>query len=410
MPSRSQTIDIRPPNRNLYSVVQQEVELGATALSQQNADMAITFFRSALQKITIRQPFHDHLVHNLLLSYNLLIAQKLDDGDFDGAQMYLRSALGLEILGEMADDEDFRDRFAGGFQDIGLQFFKRRHHDASIECFRKSIAISASPGFNVNLMTALAASGRPALLSDFTSDLSPGELGRHIFIACVPKSGSTFLKNVLVGLTGYRDAFMVYSAQQFEQELYPPMLVRSAKNDTVTQQHCRATDANVQMMQAFGIRPVVLVRNIFDSVMSLLDFYTAGASYQSFFRDDFQGLDDETKIDLLIDNFVPWYFQFVSSWSRAEKHGSLEIMWLSYEGLIADKSARIQDVLRFYGLGASQKGVDQRIKGAEGEKSRTRFNKGVAGRGVSGLNERQKEKIRRLTRYYPTTDFSRIGL
>jgi hypothetical protein len=34
----------------------------------------------------------------------------------------------------------------------------------------------------------------------------------------------------------------------------------------------------------------------------------------------------------------------------------------------------------------------------------------VSGRGKSGLSERQKEQIRRLTRYYPSTDFARIGL
>ncbi|MBA2704279.1 MAG: hypothetical protein H0U60_10550, partial [Blastocatellia bacterium] len=75
--------------------------------------------------------------------------------------------------------------------------------------------------------------------------------------------------------------------------------------DTVTQQHCRASDANVHLMQAFGIRPVVLVRNIFDSVMSLLDFYNKGAFQTSYFRADWQALDEELKIDLLIENVIP---------------------------------------------------------------------------------------------------------
>ena len=180
--------------------------------------------------------------------------------------------------------------------------------------------------------------------------------------------------------------------------------------DTVTQQHCRASDANVQMMQAFEIKPVVLVRNIFDSVMSLLDFYNKGAFYNSYFRADYQSLDEETKIDLLIDNVIPWYFQFVASWSLVEKQKSLEIFWLSYEDLIADKPSAIQNVLRFYGLGASLRSVEQKIKETESEERKIRFNKGVAGRGESGLSERHKERIRRLARYYPATDFSRIGL
>src|SRR4029079_9235611 len=134
---------------------------------------------------------------------------------------------------------------------------------------------------------------------------------------------------------------------QTEHELYLPTLVENARFDSVTQQHCRASDANVHMMQAFGIRPVVLARNIFDSVMSLVDFYNKGADYNSYFRADYQSLDDETKVDLVIDNVIPWYLQFVASWSLVEEQRRLEIFWLSYEGLIADKTSSIQDVLRF---------------------------------------------------------------
>ncbi len=203
---------------------------------------------------------------------------------------------------------------------------------------------------------------------------------------------------------------MVYAAGQNEHELYLPTLAETAHFDTVTQQHCRASDANVQIMQAFEIRPVVLVRNIFDSVMSLLDFYNGGASFNSYFREDFRSLDEETKIDLLIDNVIPWYFQFVASWSLVEKRRSLEISWLSYEEMIGDKATGIKNILEFYGLGAARRGVEQRVKEIEAEGRKNRFNKGVAGRGERRLSESQKERIRRLARYYPATDFSRIGL
>jgi hypothetical protein len=203
---------------------------------------------------------------------------------------------------------------------------------------------------------------------------------------------------------------MVYTSGQFEQDLYLPMLDSVAAVDTVTQQHCRASDANVQLMQAFGIKPVVLVRNIFDSVISLLDFYNKGAFSNSFFRADYSSLDDQTRIDLLIDNLVPWYFQFVASWSEVEKKKGLEIFWLTYEDLIGDKSVSIQNVLKFYGLGAAPRSIEQKIREAEAEKRNTRFNKGVAGRGRSGLSDQQKIRISRLARYYPATDFSRIGL
>jgi hypothetical protein len=397
-------------SQNLYSILQQEVDLGVQALQRESPDMAVTLFQSALQKLTIAQPFYDHLVHNLLLSYEALIQKLLKNGEPSTALDFLRAALRLEIRGSMAEDATFLRKFAGTFQDLGIIFFQHGLNEASLWCCRKAISVYPVPGSYVNLTNSLLATGQRAQLADFTTELTAEHLGRHIFIACVPKSASTFLKNLLVNVTGYRDLFTVYAAGQSEQEIYLPTLRESAHLDTVTQQHCRASDANVHLMQAFGIRPVVLVRNIFDSVMSLLDFYNKGAFQTSYFRADWPGLDEEMKIDLLIENVIPWYFQFVASWDLAEKQRRLEVHWLTYEKLVADKPSSVLKVLDFYGLGAPRRGLEQRIAKIESEGQKIRFNKGVAGRGQAGLNDQQKERIRRLTRYYPSTDFSRIGL
>lgn len=406
-----QTIDASNLNQNLLSALQQEVDFGAQALKQGNPDVAVTFFQSALRKMTAEMPFYDHLIHNLLLSYKSLIERLLAEGKTDPANRFLHAALSLEVQGQMVEDSVFKQNFADAYQALGLVFFSNGQFQASLDCCRKAISVFPGPGYYVNLTNSLTATRQRPLLSDYTSEITPEQLGRHIFIACVPKSASTFLKNVLVSLTGFKDVFMVYAAGQTEHELYLPTLRQAAHLDTVTQQHCRASDANIHLMQAFGIRPIVLVRNIFDSVMSLLDFYNIqGAFYNTYFRADFQDLDEETKIDLIIDNVIPWYFQFVASWSLAEKQQRLPIHWLSYEDLLADKPAALQRVLNFYGLGAHEKAVAAKIAETESEGRKIRFNKGVSGRGKIGLSDQQKERIRGFSRYHPTTDFSRIGL
>ncbi len=411
MQQSPQTIDASNLNQNLVSVLQQEVDFGAQALKHGNADVAVTFFQSALRKMTVEMPFYDHVVHNLLLSYKNLAEKLFADGNEELALKFTRSALDLDIRGSMAEDAVFRQRFADAFQGLGLTLFKNGKFDASLICCRKAILVFECPTHYVNLTNSLVMTGQPAKLSDFTTEITPEQLGRHIFIACVPKSASTFLKNLLVNLTAFREVFMVHAAGQSEHELYLPVIRETAHFDTVTQQHCRASDANVHMMQAFGIRPIVLVRNIFDSVMSLLDFYNdQGAFYNSYFRADFQALDEPTKTDLLIDSVIPWYFQFVASWDLVEKQKRLDIKWLRYEDLIADKPGVLKDVLGFYGLGAYDDALAARIKDTEAESRKIRFNKGVAGRGKTGLSDAQKERVRRFSTYYPTTDFGRIGL
>src|SRR3989441_9705766 len=339
------TIDVPHLSGNLYSILQQEVDLGVQALERESADMAVMLFQSALQKVTVDQPFYDHLVHNLLLSYKLLIEQLLKQGDTSTALDFLRAALRLEIRGEMAEDSMFLRKFAGAFQSLAIVFFENSLNQESLLCCRKAISVYPSPGSYVNLTNSLSATGQRAKLSDFTTEITPEQLGRHLFIACVPKSASTFLKNLLMNLTGYRDLFTVYAAGQSEHEIYLPTLRELAHLDTVTQQHCRASDANIHLMQGFGISPVVLVRNIFDSVMSLLDFYNRGAFQTSYFRGDWPALNEDTKIDLLIENVIPWYFQFVASWDLAEKQKRIEVHWLTYEDLVADKPSSLLAIL-----------------------------------------------------------------
>ncbi len=62
IPQSGNTIDVPHLSGNLYSILQQEVDLGVQALKRESADMAVTLFQSALQKLTIDQPFYDHLL------------------------------------------------------------------------------------------------------------------------------------------------------------------------------------------------------------------------------------------------------------------------------------------------------------------------------------------------------------
>src|SRR5213592_3413114 len=146
IPQSGNTIDVPHLSGNLYSILQQEVELGGQALKRERADMAVTLFQSALQKVTIDQPFYDHLVHNLLLSYKLLIETLLKQGDTSTAVDFLSAALRLEICGDMADDSTFLRKFAGTFQSLGIVFFQNNLHKESVLCCRKAISVYPSPG------------------------------------------------------------------------------------------------------------------------------------------------------------------------------------------------------------------------------------------------------------------------
>ncbi len=410
MKHQQQQITVPPQQQQFALQIQKEVERSVQAMQQGRLDEAITGLQRTLQRMKPDFPGYDLVTHNLLVACKQKIEQLLAAGDHPGTTPFVRIAQGLQLRGQMVNDREFRNAFADSFHGLGNSYFDHFQFEAAAMCFRKALSIELCPTYHNNLSNALAALGTAGKLSDYAPAMDPKKLGQHLFIACMPKSGSTFLKNVICHLTGYEDKYFFYAHGQNEHDLYLPTVLKFSMKNTVSQQHTRPSNANVQMMQAFNIKPVVLVRNIYDAVMSLLDFYKGGASINTYHRQEFAALDHDQCIDLLIDYFVPWYFQFHASWLEIESRQSLPVYWLSYETLIADKPLAVEQVLTFYGLKFPREAISQSIATVETDGRRNRFNKGVAGRGQARLSDAQKERVKALARHYPSTDFSAIGL
>jgi Sulfotransferase domain len=409
--SKSINISVAPEQQKLALEIQDDVTRGLDYLKNSYPERAILAFKLAREKSQSGTQIFDIITHNLLTAYRGTIEQLVKKNDVAQVNIYISEVQQLALTSEMGDDEEFRGRFADVFKNLGMDLYNGRHYEASLYFFRRAISIKPCPTYFVDLTNALAFIKSPARLSDYTVDYQANDLGRHIFIACSPKSGSTFIKNLLVGLTGFKDLFSVYAALQNEHDLDLPQITKFGRQNTVTQQHSRATEANIQMMQAFGIRPIILVRNIYDSAVSLLDFYTKGFTFSTFFsKEEFLNFSENQKIDLLIDYALPWYFQFVASWQKVEKEKRLDIKWLTYEEMIADKPSTVANILDFYGMSIDKSAIVQKIVEIESDAEKNRFNKGVSGRGKIVLSPEQKTRIANLARHFPSNNFEIIGL
>ncbi len=398
-------------DQGLAMQIRNDFEIATAKLNQGDAETALILFKGLLQKAQPRLPVYDAIVQNLATAYKRRIDKLVRDrADLAVTSQLAQEAMTLELRGAWLQDKEFRGHFADVFHNIALLFSRNHHYSISLPILRKAISIEPCPTYYVSLANALAGTKEPARLSDFTTAYRSEQLGKHIFIACAPKSGSTFLKNVMVALTKFRPIFSVFAALQNEHELDLPVWVKFGKTNTVTQQHCRASEANIQLMQAFGIRPIVLVRNIYDTTISLRDFYRTGFTETTYYnREDFDKSTEEQQTDLIIDNVLPWYFQFISSWQRAETDKRLEVFWLRYEDMIRDKAGTAERLLSFYGLSAERPTIEHVVANTEGDTRRNRFNKGVAGRGEL-LTANQKARIAALARHYPSADFGCVGL
>ncbi len=236
-----------------------------------------------------------------------------------------------------------------------------------------------------------------------------------IFISSMPKSASTFLFEILRKATGYRRA-KLYFAPDNEKDLYLPYLIKYANQFTITQTHMRLTATNLNILKYFSIRPVILVRNIYDVVPSVRNHFYKEPSLDKIFintwrmsiTDQFFKLSEEHQYDFIIDFVVPWYIDFFVSWYYAEKENAIELLWITYENLVTKTSENIKKIMEYYGIDKADEEIQHAINISKNRN--TRFNKGIIGLGQEMLTKDQRERILKFTTYYPDVNFSLVGL
>ena len=237
-----------------------------------------------------------------------------------------------------------------------------------------------------------------------------------IVIAAAPKSGSTFLSNVVSRITELPYCRLSAAYSTNEHDLYLPALYMMNPIGCVSQLHMKGTFHNASLLKMFGIKPVILVRNIEDTIVSLandlrskeqLDGFGSGQNGYSFLWQDhaIANLNETSLIDCIIDLAIPWYVNFHVSWYRLCTQKAVDALWVGYEDMMRDKRTVVSNILEFTGFGKGTS-IDDAILNQRYAK----FNDSRSGRGSIILSEEQQSRLQRLFSYYPDIDFSRYGL
>jgi hypothetical protein len=218
----------------------------------------------------------------------------------------------------------------------------------------------------------------------------------HILIACMPKSGSTFLSDVIGQCPGFRRAVLTPSAGRREQEIDEQLLRKLDRVSFVAQHHVRNSDWTAEMCRSYRVRPIVLVRNLQDVVVSLRDHMRCeSAVFPQFFADARHATLDDAALEQMIARLaLPWYLNFYMSWREAPG-----AMMVSYEELTAAPGEVIQNILKFSGATTTDAEVEEAI-GRVNARDTSRLNVGVAGRGA-GLQPETIKTILDLIELYP---------
>lgn len=232
---------------------------------------------------------------------------------------------------------------------------------------------------------------------------------RSLFISAFPKSGSSFILLVIINLLKYSRGQLIYSFLR-EQDLYEPFLKAHSKKNIISKHHTLATDPNVKLFKKYNIEPIILTRNLPDTVISLRDHISESLQWPHFIvPQDFNTWKDEVQFDFLIDLAIPWYIFFYVSWKKTQKQELLKVKFFNYEIFHKNKAETILEITNYWGyeytLADIIESMDEVSKMSTKE---NRVNKGVMNRGAEYLSKSQVERIIALTKHYPDIDFSSI--
>jgi hypothetical protein len=195
----------------------------------------------------------------------------------------------------------------------------------------------------------------------------------------MPKSGSTFLSDVIGKCPGFRRAILTPSAGRREQEIDEQLLRKLDRVSFVAQHHVRNSDWTAEMCRGYRVTPIVLVRGLQDVVVSLRDHMRhESAVFPQFFADASHAALDDAALEQMIARLaLPWYLNFYMSWRQTP--GALMV---SYEDLTAAPYQVIDDILQFAGANVSAEALREAVVKVEGRDA-SRLNVGIGGRGAS---------------------------
>lgn len=136
--------------------------------------------------------------------------------------------------------------------------------------------------------------------------------GPHILVTSMPKSGSTFLTNAIGKYDGFRRVRLIPAWGAREHELCSIKLSRYNHNRYVAQPHVRNSEWTQYLIKKYNLTPVVLMRNLFDVVLSFRDHLRRESLNwpMAHFTPHHQAMQDAELEETIVRLVMPWYLTF----------------------------------------------------------------------------------------------------
>jgi hypothetical protein len=249
-----------------------------------------------------------------------------------------------------------------------------------------------------------------------------GVLGQKrpaLILAFPPKAAGTFLRAAAIKATGGELLRIVYAQGSRDAQFYLPTLIAYylggfCAGPLVSHVHMQVFAPNISVLEAFGIRPVIMIRSIPDMLASYWDMLErSSAQHQGInctIPADFRDMPADRKADFLVDIVGPWYAGYYATWLDYARQKPGRVCALAYADFVNQPAATLETLLLHAGIPRTQAQCQAAIDAVWKERAGHRFNEGVEGRSHQYFSIRHFERIGRMLSYYPSTVLSRAEL
>lgn len=204
---------------------------------------------------------------------------------------------------------------------------------------------------------------------DIVSALGYYNYPHHIiFVVGMPKSGSTWMENILSKIPGYytRSMHMIENIAQAHNIVDSAFRNVPINRYTLLKTHTQPTQENLDCLSRNGVKKVLITyRDLRDVAVSLyyhLLYRPSDARYpigHQFF-DKEKAMDHA--ISIVAKDFAPW----IIGWIDLAKKRLDQFYFVRFEDLKQDTEKELRQILSFYGIELSNQKITEMIKKTKG--------------------------------------------
>jgi len=230
-----------------------------------------------------------------------------------------------------------------------------------------------------------------------------GAFRKVIFIAGLPKSGSTWLENLFVAVPGFRRGKFPPYITIHDHDLREEMFDSWRFDPVVVKLHTNPDDGNIAILDRLGVKYCITYRDLRDVAVSFV-FYVKNVAREHWLHENFNKMDNGEALHYFIKEELPAYANWVRDWTL--KRDQSKSTTIQYESLLMRPVDEFCRVAGFFDLDLSSSECRKIVESQQFEKKSGRrrgeedqqnfLRKGVAGDWRVYFDKAHKEKFKEI--------------